>query len=146
MNYQNSRLTLTGITMLSEFLGSETNLSPKERGQLLYEVLNGTHDAALKAAMFFHLHKRIPENNDYMQDSFVLVSLSTFKRKLLASVEEITDRLYRQERQEVINKVVQMHAPAVEGTVSELAAKYNKSKSEIRRLKAEGLLHTLSCS
>ena len=36
------------------------------------------------------------------------------------------------------------HKPAPEGTVKELAAKYGKSISEIRRLKAEGLLHTLA--
>lgn len=35
------------------------------------------------------------------------------------------------------------HKPAPEGTVKELAAKYGKSLGEIRRLKAEGLLHTL---
>ena len=36
------------------------------------------------------------------------------------------------------------HQPAPEGTVKELAAKYGKSIGEIRRLKAEGLLHTLN--
>jgi hypothetical protein len=36
------------------------------------------------------------------------------------------------------------HLPAPEGTVKELAAKYGKSLSEIRKLKAEGLLHTLT--
>jgi len=35
------------------------------------------------------------------------------------------------------------HKPAPEGTVKELAAKYGKSLSEIRRLKAAGELHTL---
>ncbi|WP_338923991.1 hypothetical protein V0M98_37895 (plasmid) [Pseudomonas silesiensis] len=35
------------------------------------------------------------------------------------------------------------HKPAPEGTVKELAQKYNKSLSEIRRLKAAGELHTL---
>jgi len=36
------------------------------------------------------------------------------------------------------------HAPAPEGTVKELAGRYGKSLGEIRRLKAEGLLHTLT--
>lgn len=36
------------------------------------------------------------------------------------------------------------HKPAPEGTVKELAARYGKSLSEIRKLKAEGLLHTLA--
>lgn len=36
------------------------------------------------------------------------------------------------------------HAPAPEGTVKELAARYGKSLSEIRRLKAAGELHTLT--
>lgn len=36
------------------------------------------------------------------------------------------------------------HKQSPEGTVKELAARYGKSLSEIRRLKSEGLLHTLS--
>lgn len=36
------------------------------------------------------------------------------------------------------------HKPAPEGTVKELAAKYGKSLGEIRKLKAAGLLHTLT--
>lgn len=38
---------------------------------------------------------------------------------------------------------VSQHAAAPEGTIAELAAKHGKSKAEIRRLKAAGLLHTL---
>lgn len=46
-------------------------------------------------------------------------------------------------KQEAANNFRAMNNPAPEGTVAELAAKYGKSKSEIRRLKASGLLHTL---
>ena len=38
------------------------------------------------------------------------------------------------------------HARAPEGTVKELAVRYGRSLGEIRRLKAEGLLHTLAQS
>lgn len=38
----------------------------------------------------------------------------------------------------------QMNAVAPEGTVKELASKYGKSITEIRKLKKEGMLHTLS--
>jgi HD-GYP domain-containing protein (c-di-GMP phosphodiesterase class II) len=41
------------------------------------------------------------------------------------------------------DKFNSQHKPAPEGTVKELAARYGKSLSEIRKLKAEGLLHTL---
>jgi hypothetical protein len=47
----------------------------------------------------------------------------------------------KEQRREQFNS---QHKPAPEGTVKELAAKYGKSLSEIRRLKAEGLLHTLT--
>lgn len=39
-----------------------------------------------------------------------------------------------------------MSQPAPEGTVSELAERYGKSKSEIRKLKRDGQLHTLELS
>lgn len=37
-----------------------------------------------------------------------------------------------------------MNVPAPEGTVAEIAAKYNVSKSEVRRLKQAGRLHELT--
>lgn len=37
-----------------------------------------------------------------------------------------------------------MHHPAPEGTVAEIAAKYNVSKSEVRKLKQAGRLHELA--
>lgn len=47
-------------------------------------------------------------------------------------------------QQEAANSFRSMNKPASEGTVAELAEKYGKSKSEIRRLKAANLLHTLA--
>ena len=44
----------------------------------------------------------------------------------------------------VMNSFKSMSKPAPEGTVAELAARYNKSLSEIRKLKRDGLLHTLN--
>jgi hypothetical protein len=56
------------------------------------------------------------------------------------------DRMQREVKKreaEVRANFNSQHKPAPEGTVKELAAKYNKSLSEIRRLKAAGELHTL---
>lgn len=49
----------------------------------------------------------------------------------------------RQQQKATREAFVSQHAAAPEGTVAELAAKHGKSKAEIRRLKAAGLLHTL---
>lgn len=49
----------------------------------------------------------------------------------------------KQQQKKARDAFVSQHAVAPEGTVGELAEKYRKSKSEIRRLKAAGLLHTL---
>jgi len=48
-----------------------------------------------------------------------------------------------QKKAEQREQFLSQHKPAPEGTVKELAAKYGKSLSEIRKLKAAGLLHTL---
>lgn len=45
---------------------------------------------------------------------------------------------------DAVNKFMSQHAPAPEGTVKELAKKYGRSISEIRRMKAENRLHELS--
>lgn len=56
------------------------------------------------------------------------------------------NELARSKRQSEKQRAVfnSQHQQAPEGTVKELAAKYGKSIGEIRRLKAEGLLHTLN--
>lgn len=46
--------------------------------------------------------------------------------------------------QKVLDTFKSQHKPAPEGTVKELAEKYQKSIGEIRRLKNAGLLHTLN--
>lgn len=59
------------------------------------------------------------------------------------------DRLQQQAKAQSANARAAFnaqHKPAPEGTVKELAAKYGKSLSEIRRLKAAGELHTLENS
>lgn len=48
-----------------------------------------------------------------------------------------------QEQKALRDRLAKTNKPDPMGTVGELAKKFNKSKSEIRRLKAEGLLHTL---
>lgn len=56
------------------------------------------------------------------------------------------DRMQREVKQreaQVRANFNSQHKPAPEGTVKELAAKFGKSLSEIRRLKAAGELHTL---
>uniref|UniRef100_A0AB39CDP7 Uncharacterized protein n=1 Tax=Pseudomonas phage HRDY3 TaxID=3236930 RepID=A0AB39CDP7_9VIRU len=61
-------------------------------------------------------------------------------RESLRADQKRAERKALEQRQQFNSQ----HAPAPEGTVKELAARYGKSIGEIRKLKAEGLLHTLA--
>ena len=80
-----------------------------------------------------------------------LIKSDGFQRKEPLIFELRRQEKEQREREKQKKKVAEQqrkqfnsqHQPAPEGTVKELAAKYGKSLGEIRKLKAEGLLHTL---
>lgn len=115
--------------------------------------------------VFWQTHRRLPLSLDEIyRDQEVISSIENMKtnmRRMLldavnselqAEISAEAQKWQKRQAEEAARQRNMLHAgitikermkPAQEGTVAELAEKYGKSKSEIRRLKREGLLHTL---
>ena len=116
----------------------------------------GHYDDLLPFAFFHIVHNKFPETQEeVLACTKCREGADRVKAQAKFNIQYIMRKADEQEQQENTRKQKQQaaqvsanfkaqHAPAPEGTVKELAAKYGKSLSEIRRLKNEGLLHTLA--
>src|SRR5690606_10545041 len=121
-------------------------------GQCMADILIGHYDFELSCMSWF-LDVRLPfpsDKKEIFQHPETKKKLETVKDYLRKQVQsavnsmEKEDRATQQrEREKLRQNVRNSNKPHDMGTVSELAAKFGKSKSEIRRLKAAGQLHTL---
>jgi hypothetical protein len=137
-----------GLCLITEIFEDTT-------GEKIGLFLGGMFDHEIRLAGFHRENQRLPssmeELNSDPKASIVLERMKNIFRNLLknainaAAREEAQAEVRRQKQafNEMKNKFNAMHKPAPEGTIRELAAKYNKSIGEICRLKAEGRLHEL---
>jgi len=119
-------------------------------------VLTGELDQTLRPGMFFHVHGREPQSQEELEaDESSLLILNNLKRYLRNTVQGVINdearRIEREQKAEAarmaerVNKGFrEMNKPAPEGTVRELAEKFNAPISQIRKLKAENRLHELT--
>ena len=112
-------------------------------------------DYLLRCALHLTEFKKVAETEDQIfnkeMDS-LLDQLKnhvkmTFQRAINQEEKRLVNegkRVEKAKAAEVMQSFKSMSKPAPEGTVAELAARYNKSLGEIRKLKRDGLLHTLT--
>lgn len=111
------------------------------------------HQYAMAGFLFFQRHGKYPRKNHCKAAMELLRvfqrTLTPEVRKMRLGSEQIQGMVFAEEAKEgrawehvLAHKERQQ--PHEMGTVAEIAAKYNISKSEVRRLKAAGQLHTLS--
>jgi hypothetical protein len=110
-------------------------------------ILMGNHDRVIKIALYYHVHQVLPTKDEDLEHEKVLLSLENLKAMVRLAInkalQEEERRLIAQKKMDHENIVreIQSHsAPSSFGTVSEISAKYHISKSEVRRMKAEGTL------
>lgn len=143
-------LVRQGLVLVQTLIGldeAEQRAAIKLLEQDYYQVM-------LKAALFYEKNNREPESLDDLLGNFwqarlddviaavkIRIGLRLIKQDQMNHFRESHRKL--QEQQALRDRLAKTNKPDPMGTVDELAKKFNKSKSEIRRLKAEGLLHTL---
>lgn len=139
---------LAGLSMLgSVYQGNGTELGM---------FLSGLYDKTISVSIFYKLHNKLPETyeearqNTETQEPLEVIK-SYFRTQLQYAInrevelEEKARILIKNHDAEIAKKnFVNQHKPSPEGTVKELAVKYNKSIGEIRRMKAEDRLHELT--
>ena len=113
------------------------------------------HDYLLRCALHLTEYKKVPETEDQIFNEDMDELLATLKRHVQMTLQRGINqeekrllqegkRIEKAKADQVSKSFKAMSKPAPEGTVAELAARYNKSLSEIRKLKRDGLLHTLT--
>lgn len=113
-------------------------LNPEAMSQdpgLLADLIDPTPNAsqyAMAGCLYFQRYGKFPKKQ--FQCEAAMKMLAQFQRALLPEVSKM--------RKEHEALVVESATP--QGTVAEIAAAHNISKSEVRRLRAAGQLHTLS--
>jgi|SRR5690606_31730957 len=140
------------LTALS-ILGSMSRFS-SDGAVFIADLLVGFGDMPdyMRLIGFYRTHGRLPENLEELQaceksNKFLENTRNFFRTALQNAASDAASMLAREAEEQRCKTHVQflnLNKPAPEGTVAELAERYGKSKSEIRRLKAAGLLHTLS--
>jgi hypothetical protein len=143
--------TFIGMALLGEMLGPTADRA----GDAMVAILTDRNQREIMAMCFYQSHRRVPnEGEDFMVDPVAVDAYERLKNFTRGVVQNIFDEAERQDRAEALQQQRQAmetlqirlrtsNAPHPEGTVAELAARFNVSKSEIRRRKADGTLNEL---
>lgn len=145
---ENFTKAMTGMYVLGLALGP-TSASEKCANAMAM-ILVGQYDFELKCAFYFQQLRKSAETEAELEQPEVLRVLEQVKRDIRAVVQAIINAAARedelqanQKKAAVVAKIADAEKPHELGTVAEIAAKYGISKSEVRRMKAAGTLHTL---
>ncbi len=103
-------------------------------------ILDGTHEVPIKSAFYFIATGRMPMIKSDLEEEKVCQTYDAFLNTLRSVIERIFTAAAAEQRREILAELRTHNLPHPEGTVAELAVKYDVSKSEIRRQKAAGTL------
>lgn len=114
-------------------------------------ILSGECDYELKVCSYHTIYKKMPENNDFLEDKEVIAHIEKLKKFLNIGVNIELRKIEREEAiREKRNKKIQdierrkkfqeTQKPSEFGTVSEIAEKYGLSKKQVRKMKQNGQL------
>ncbi len=116
------------------------NLTPFNAAQILL----GNYDLELKAGLNFSKDLPDPKEEEDLNNTVVLEHLEKIKAHIRHSIQvmfnEEAEQVKKDKYQTFRKQMVENTKPHAEGTIAEIATKYGISKSEVRRLKTEGIL------
>lgn len=114
--------------------------------QAIQRALDPLYDTQLKSYLHFIWTGQHPIDAD-LESPLANKRLQTMREELTRKQTRDLEGKHRAIQQSLATRAAEtmraMNAPSPMCTVAELATKFNKSKSEIRRLKVANLLHTL---
>lgn len=111
---------------------------------LINKMIYDTEGSAAKGIVERVVLQRLTESDISEAHAYLKVYITKAKEFLEDLSKRFPDHSQSVSREETPKKFCFANKPAPEGTVRELAAKYGKSISEIRKLKAAGRLHELA--
>ena len=107
-------------------------------------IVAGNYDLEIKCAFFQTYFHKSAESLEALEVKEVLGPLERLKDHYRRGIQEIFEEAAKQDKAELLEQLKETNKPHEMGTVSEIAAKYGISKSEVRRRKADGSLHELT--
>lgn len=111
---------------------------------LMNKMIYDTEGRDAKGIVERSVLQRLTESDILEAHAYLNVYITKAKEFLEDFSKRFPDHSQSVSREETPKKFCFANKPAPEGTVRELAAKYGKSISEIRKLKAAGRLHELA--
>jgi len=122
--------------------GDSVNLRDPTTAALM---LTGRYDDTLLKTFFWVSHKREPINEEYRTNAECMRMLEAAKDRIRSDIQYVFRMAEAEERESkgrafeaLRGQLRTSNRPHDLGTVAEIAAKYNISKSEVRRRKAAG--------
>ena len=139
----NTTVILTGMSIIGSIMSS-TNVSA---GFHAVKLLAGEYDRSIKAIGLYQMTGKIFEKDEELETPEILEYLERAKQMIRIMIQgmfqqEAKDFKQQQKHQlETLKiKLLESNKPHSQGTVAELATKLGVSKSEVRRMKADGSL------
>jgi hypothetical protein len=112
--------------------------------QTLAFILVGKYEEELKCAMHMGAFKKIATSPEDLEKPEVLSMYSRLVEGIRSYIQGIITqelKMMKQEQMESVKReLAQSNKPHALGTVAEISTKYGISKSEVRRMKADGTL------
>lgn len=127
--------TLVGLNILGTFtVENATN------------IFLGIHDEYLKYAVYFTIYRNHATSETNLDTPEVQDGLNRiktfFKNSLVSAMNKEIELMEKEANRKRLEEFRKMNQPHALGTVAEIATKYNISKGEVRRMKAEGTLES----
>jgi DNA invertase Pin-like site-specific DNA recombinase len=128
----------------SLFMPAKNEEELGDKIQLMTNTLVGLYDEAILCAMFSNITKELPsEIAQATANIHAQASLTRLKDLIRNDIQKVMEQGAAEDRQNLVLKLKETNKPHPMGTVNEIAAKLNISKSEVRRLKANGTLDSM---
>lgn len=136
---------LTGMSIIGGIMmpaQSEEEFTKKI--QTMSNVLLGLYDDLILCAMFSSITKNVPADIEEVKaNTPSMDALTRLKDMIRRDIQTIMEQGAAEDKNNLLMKMKETNKPHPMGTVNEIAAKLNISKSEVRRLKSNGSLDSL---
>lgn len=129
---------MAGLVMIEQVM------SDTMPGDATAMLLVGNFDHQIKAALYFSLTRKTPDDDAEMETEQVIRGVARLKDVARLNVTRWVEAAGAIDHARLVEQLKKTNQPHEMGTVAEIAAKYSISKSEVRRRKADGTLDQLT--
>lgn len=140
----NAVVILNGLSIVGSIVNP---IDPTAFGFHSVKLLNDEYDRYIKAIGLHQMTGKIFEKDEELETPELLKYVERVKqmvRNMIQGLFEQEANDFKQQQKHALEalkqKLLQSNKPHQQGTVDQIAKKLNTSKSEVRRLKAEGKL------